>query len=163
MGKALLDLTPAPSYADIAHWVANICRCGAYPAIAQSIQEAAAALHEARELRALFWKVFDAQKNSQTIPTGAVTGLLDTARRRNASIAVYPDGSMTSLTAWGAFPLLALRAINLTLNPPRHGVRACDRCGWFFIDASRGRRRRWCSMKTCGNQAKAERYRSAHP
>jgi predicted RNA-binding Zn ribbon-like protein len=123
----------------------------------------AAALHEARELRALFWKVFDAQKNSQTIPTGAVTGLLDTARRRNASIAVYPDGSMTSLTAWGAFPLLALRAINLTLNPPRHGVRACDRCGWFFIDASRSRRRRWCSMKTCGNQAKAERYRSAHP
>ena len=38
----------------------------------------------------------------------------------------------------------------------------CDLCGWLFIDSSRGRRRRWCSMKTCGNQAKAARYRSAH-
>ncbi|WP_433493074.1 CGNR zinc finger domain-containing protein [Nocardia grenadensis] len=35
--------------------------------------------------------------------------------------------------------------------------------GWFFIGSSRGRRRRWCSMKTCGNQAKAARYRSSHP
>nr|WP_255307967.1 CGNR zinc finger domain-containing protein [Streptomyces marincola] len=42
-------------------------------------------------------------------------------------------------------------------------MRACDRCGWFFIDSSRGRRRRWCSMKTCGNQAKAARYRSSRP
>ncbi|HEY9413327.1 MAG TPA: CGNR zinc finger domain-containing protein, partial [Pseudonocardia sp.] len=73
------------------------------------------------------------------------------------------DGSMTPLAAEGVFTILALRAITLVLAPPPQGVRACDSCGWFFIDFSRSRRRRWCSMKTCGNQAKAARYRSTHP
>jgi len=42
--KALLARNPSPSYDQIAEWMnGNICRCGCYPAIAQSIQEAAAA------------------------------------------------------------------------------------------------------------------------
>nr|WP_260152271.1 CGNR zinc finger domain-containing protein [Hoyosella altamirensis] len=56
-----------------------------------------------------------------------------------------------------------MQGIRLVLSPPSQPVRACDRCGWFYLDTSRSRRRRWCSMKTCGNQAKAARYRSAHP
>src|SRR5262249_39463409 len=48
LAKALLAATPAPTYADIAHWMTNECRCGAYPAIAASILEAAQAhRHEA--------------------------------------------------------------------------------------------------------------------
>lgn len=31
-------------------------------------------------------------------------------------------------------------------------------CGWLFIDASPSGRRRWCSMETCGNRAKAQRH-----
>lgn len=42
-------------------------------------------------------------------------------------------------TPGGAFTVLALRAVTLILNPPPQGVRACDRCGWFFVDSSRGR------------------------
>lgn len=38
-------------------------------------------------------------------------------------------------------------------------VRQCDRCTWFFIDRGRGRGRRWCDMRTCGNRAKAEAFR----
>jgi predicted RNA-binding Zn ribbon-like protein len=30
-------------------------------------------------------------------------------------------------------------------------------CGYLFIDTSRNRSRRWCSMNTCGNRAKASR------
>lgn len=121
------------------------------------------ALEEARALRGLLWEVFDAQKDGHTIPADAFTGLFDTARRGIAHVTVSPDGSMNSPDADGTFTILALRATTLVLNPPPQGVRACDRCGWFFIDSSRGRRRRWCSMKTCGNQAKAARYRSTHP
>jgi predicted RNA-binding Zn ribbon-like protein len=120
------------------------------------------ALGEARALRARLWEVFDAQKDGHTIPADAFKGLLDTARSGSAHVAISPDGSMTSPDADGALAMLALHAIMLVLNPPPQGVRACDRCGWFFIDSSRGRRRRWCSMKTCGNQAKAARYRAAH-
>jgi predicted RNA-binding Zn ribbon-like protein len=117
-------------------------------------------LEEARALRALFWTVFDAQKVGRTIPADAFTGLLDIAHRGITNITVNPDGSMTPLAVDGGFTILALRATTLVLNPPPQGVRACDRCGWFFIDSSRGRRRRWCSMKTCGNQTKAARYRA---
>jgi aerobic-type carbon monoxide dehydrogenase small subunit (CoxS/CutS family) len=39
---ALLQENLAPTYDEIAHWMTgNICRCGCYPAIATSIQEAA--------------------------------------------------------------------------------------------------------------------------
>jgi aerobic carbon-monoxide dehydrogenase small subunit len=40
--KALLNVNPSPTHEDIAHWMTNVCRCGAYPAIAASILEAAA-------------------------------------------------------------------------------------------------------------------------
>ena len=122
-----------------------------------------AALEEARALRGLLWKAFDAQKDGRTIPADAFTGLLDTARRGIANVTLSPDGSMDSPDADGTLTILALRATALLLNPLPQGVRTCDRCGWFFIDSSRGRRRRWCSMRTCGNQAKADRYRSTHP
>jgi predicted RNA-binding Zn ribbon-like protein len=120
------------------------------------------ALEVARALRAMLWTVFDAQRDGRTIPADAFAGLLDTARRSVADLVVHPDGSTTSQGPQGAFAVVALSAITLALDPPSQGVRTCDRCGWFFIDSSRGRRRRWCSMKTCGNQAKAARYRSSH-
>ena len=39
-------------------------------------------------------------------------------------------------------------------------VRVCEgeRCGWFFLDRSPSKRRRWCSMSGCGNRAKARRH-----
>lgn len=38
-------------------------------------------------------------------------------------------------------------------------IRECGRCTWLFIDRGRGRGRRWCDMRTCGNRAKAEAFR----
>lgn len=32
-------------------------------------------------------------------------------------------------------------------------------CGYMFFDTSRNRSRRWCSMESCGNRAKVQRYR----
>lgn len=40
-------------------------------------------------------------------------------------------------------------------------IRKCadDRgCGYLFVDMSRNRSRRWCSMESCGNRAKATRH-----
>ncbi len=33
-----------------------------------------------------------------------------------------------------------------------------ENCGWLFMDLSRNRSRKWCSMKDCGNLVKARRY-----
>ncbi|MGH7913486.1 MAG: CGNR zinc finger domain-containing protein [Candidatus Binataceae bacterium] len=39
-------------------------------------------------------------------------------------------------------------------------VRECanDKCLWLFLDESKNGTRRWCSMKACGNRAKAHRH-----
>jgi len=41
-------------------------------------------------------------------------------------------------------------------------LKACGRhsCRWAFYDSSRNQSRTWCSMATCGNRTKAQRFRS---
>lgn len=43
-------------------------------------------------------------------------------------------------------------------------IRQCQdsSCGWLYIDRSRERNRRWCSMRDCGNRAKARRFYAQH-
>src|SRR5699024_7149053 len=118
----------------------------------QPFREPDDALAEARALRALFWVTFDAQTRGEQLPADSLTGLLDVARYGSAEVTVHPDGSATPRTGPGALAALALRGLGLVLSPPARPVRSCDRCGWFFLDTSRGRQRRWCSMATCGNQ-----------
>jgi predicted RNA-binding Zn ribbon-like protein len=40
-------------------------------------------------------------------------------------------------------------------------LRECGRpeCTQVYLDRSRGHRREWCSMKTCGNRVKASAFR----
>lgn len=40
-------------------------------------------------------------------------------------------------------------------------LKACarDDCRWVFYDSSRNHSGTWCSMRSCGNRAKAERFR----
>lgn len=58
----------------------------------------------------------------------------------------------------------AAAAAMLLLFPPGNDIRRCDadNCGGFFINESRSKPRRWCSMDGCGNRAKAARHRLAH-
>lgn len=57
------------------------------------------------------------------------------------------------------FPVL-IDAVELLLSSDLEKVRECQGpgCGWLFVDRSRGRPRRWCSMSDCGNKAKARRH-----
>jgi predicted RNA-binding Zn ribbon-like protein len=56
---------------------------------------------------------------------------------------------------------LAREAANLITSGEIKRVGECadDRgCGYLFIDTSRNHSRRWCSMESCGNRAKAQRH-----
>jgi predicted RNA-binding Zn ribbon-like protein len=55
---------------------------------------------------------------------------------------------------------LAVSAGRLLTSATLPRVRECagHPCGWLFIDTSRNRSRRWCSMESCGNRAKAKRH-----
>jgi len=71
------------------------------------------------------------------------------AKGKNLAEPIYP-------VVWSAADLLASERLRL--------VRSCgdERCGWFFLDTSPSGRRRWCSMKECGNRAKARRFYHAN-
>ncbi len=55
--------------------------------------------------------------------------------------------------------VLAMLAIEGFFTLPRDRLRSCPRCDWLFLDTSRGGKRRWCSMRTCGNREKVSRHR----
>ena len=48
-----------------------------------------------------------------------------------------------------------------TIARRRRELRICadESCQRIFLDRSRGKRRRWCSMRTCGNRAKVTSFR----
>lgn len=56
---------------------------------------------------------------------------------------------------------VARDAIDLFGGPDAARVRVCEHadCALLFLDSSRGRARRWCSMAACGNRAKAAGFR----
>jgi predicted RNA-binding Zn ribbon-like protein len=50
-------------------------------------------------------------------------------------------------------------AVELLISDELKRVKQCGRCDWLFLDRSRNRSRRWCSMDACGNRIKmARRY-----
>jgi predicted RNA-binding Zn ribbon-like protein len=55
-------------------------------------------------------------------------------------------------------------AAELVTSPDVARIRECGApdCNWLFLDHSRGGRRKWCDMSTCGNRAKARRYYERH-
>ncbi len=62
----------------------------------------------------------------------------------------------------GALTRLVEPLIELLEHGDRERLRTCANptCRWAFYDQSRGHRRRWCEMATCGNRAKAARHRA---
>jgi predicted RNA-binding Zn ribbon-like protein len=66
-----------------------------------------------------------------------------------------PDGPLET-PLW---PILR-SAGELLTSEERERIRECggSDCTWLFVDHSRNRSRRWCSMETCGNRAKARRH-----
>lgn len=65
--------------------------------------------------------------------------------------------------AWeGALARLAEPLVDAVATGDTDRFRICanDGCLWVFEDTSRTGRRRWCSMASCGNRAKAARHRA---
>lgn len=63
---------------------------------------------------------------------------------------------MLAPVLWSAGDLLTLAR--------RGRIRCCanEKCRWLFVDDSRAGTRRWCSMTSCGNRAKAKRHYERH-
>jgi predicted RNA-binding Zn ribbon-like protein len=54
--------------------------------------------------------------------------------------------------------LVAHAASELLTQGPLDRIKRCGGCPYLFLDESRNRSRRWCSMDDCGTQEKMRRF-----
>ncbi len=144
----------------------SIAHEGALAAQAQPDREAW--LERIRSARAALREVWDAAVEGRGAQAAAVAALNDVLvhaphvelRQGIAGVAVGhrhdPDATAEALASLTQ-PLVAAIATGET---GRFRVCANDGCRWVFEDTSRGGRRRWCDMSSCGNRAKVRRFRS---
>ena len=129
---------------------------------------ASRALQRARRLREALGRIFEAaakEERSSARDLRLLNAFLSAAlRRRRLELRGHGyDWSWTASDAGSLDALLSpivLAAAELLTSPERLKIRACaaEDCGWLFLDTSRSGRRRWCTMQSCGNRAKARRF-----
>ena len=128
-------------------------------------------LGEARELREAIDAGIAAAVAGEAPPRAAVTTIDDWLVHAGGRphLAVDATGApvlgerVASDSARRALGTLALDAAEILGTPEgRARLRICgaDDCSARFYDRSPAGRRRWCSMSTCGNTAKARRHRA---
>lgn len=142
--------------------------------------EAEAAFGAARELREAIYRIFSARVDGRPAPPDDLERLnaalpdalggLRVERTGGTDGEEGRDGDATPAYAWSrcdasetlAAPLrpIVRSAAELLVSGELDRVRECHgtSCTWLFLDQSRNRSRRWCSMETCGNRAKARRH-----
>lgn len=128
--------------------------------------KAEAAFGEVIELRETIFRLFSAAA-SGVMPSPRDLGRLNQALaqapkraqlRRVDDAYVWVETLKPTVPAllapvlWSAGDLLAGRQVQR--------VRQCanEKCLWLFLDDSKSGTRRWCSMSSCGNRAKAHRH-----
>ncbi|MCR3750109.1 CGNR zinc finger domain-containing protein [Lentzea californiensis] len=155
------ELVKSPS--DVLAWCASAGLFEEAPTLAEA--SAADLVLEFRAVREQVWAVFNAVARNEEMPAEPLGALLERAgtgvgAARVQQIDASLDRFVADWAAPGAIPsILSLLAVQALFSLPPERIRACGRCGWLFLDSSRGRRRRWCSMSTCGNREKASRHR----
>jgi predicted RNA-binding Zn ribbon-like protein len=127
----------------------------------------ARALRAARALRSALDPIFRAIAVGSDPPHGSLTELEGFARRALIPATLARTRASDVLVRWTwpaddpATPVhrLALSAVDLLGDAGELArLHRCHGCCWLFLDHSRGRGRRWCSMADCGGEAKKRRY-----
>lgn len=132
-------------------------------------EEATRVLHSALELRGALHDVFAAHAAGGPAPRHALDRLNNHLAEALRHARISGEGGAFQWTWEGApdapdrmlWPL-AWSAGELLTSDQLPRLRMCggEGCGWLFIDTSKNRSRRWCSMSDCGNRAKVRRFRA---
>ena len=125
----------------------------------------AALIAAVAELRYAAAQLFTAVAQQIELPYAALHQILQSAAHGDAVLLAVPDDdraachlSFRRMSVEGIAAALALLVLDGVFRLPKTRIRACPRCGWLFCDRSKGGRRRWCSMRECGNREKVSRY-----
>jgi predicted RNA-binding Zn ribbon-like protein len=154
-------------YDDVAIWCARLGviserQAASLRATARRDGRAAArALSRTRELRdELLYPIFRALADGKQPRAALLDRLRDRECEALADAHLGPGG-----WAWPApreltDPLRPIvhAAVELLSHGPLDRLKTCGNCRWLFLDESRNRSRRWCSMDECGTQIKHARF-----
>jgi predicted RNA-binding Zn ribbon-like protein len=146
------------------------------PAVARKLQarsgpECLRIVTQARALREHFFRILAAAHAGDPPPQAdldAIAAAAPLARAARVLVAQksgglasyrwsYPRSVETPMHACA----LAVEGL-LIMDIDRGRIRKCGAsdCEVYFIDTSKGHRRRWCSMENCGNREKQRRWRA---
>lgn len=130
--------------------------------------EAGAVLNRAIEAREGLFRIFSALAQGKAPRDSDILGLNETLRDTLGRLQVRrvkdqfhwewtSDPNALDAMLW---PIVRAAA-ELLVQPERNRVRQCANhpiCQWLFLDKSKNRSRRWCSMDLCGSRDKVKRY-----
>ncbi|WP_348788974.1 ABATE domain-containing protein [Leifsonia sp. NPDC080035] len=123
----------------------------------------AADVEEAVELREAIYALVFARMHEEALPAGAVTVVNRHASGSPVGLRLDRDGAVVRDARVGeGLAQLARQTVEIVGGPEGAVLRECGRpeCTQVYLDHSRGHRREWCSMKTCGNRMKATAFRA---
>jgi predicted RNA-binding Zn ribbon-like protein len=153
--------------ADLADWLTRARLTTAPRTTARAVT--AHELAEARRLREAISRCVDAVLAGDRCPTAALATLNRWAARHRPPVPTLRQGTPPrAATAPPADPVAAALAataadaVALLGTDQRDTLRVCAAtdCGIRFADRSPAGRRQWCSMRRCGNRAKARAHRT---
>ncbi|GAB2827687.1 CGNR zinc finger domain-containing protein [Actinocorallia aurea] len=121
-------------------------------------------LSAARELRESIYALVTARIDGAPLPPAAVAAVNGHAARLPVGLALGDAGILRSGTAAQGLASLARETVAIIGGDEAQLLRECGRpeCTQVYLDRSRGHRREWCAMRTCGNRVKAAAFRARH-
>ena len=144
--------------ADLARWVIGAGLLDAPPAVT------ADGLGRAKALREALFALLTAMIEKTSTRPGDLEVINDAAACPRPVLHLDGDGLHREGDLEAALAALAHDGLDLFGSLDRDLLHWCadPACTRPFLDRSRGGRRRWCDMKTCGDRAKAAAYRRRH-
>ncbi|MDT0429346.1 MULTISPECIES: CGNR zinc finger domain-containing protein [Streptomyces] len=119
-------------------------------------------VEQATTVREAVYQLVTARRLGAGYDDTALAVLNHAARRPSAVPQLTPSGRRTEATPEEALSTVARLAVELLSGPDVPLLKECGNpeCTRVYIDRSRGTRRQWCGMESCGNRIKAAAYRA---
>ncbi|MFJ3309494.1 CGNR zinc finger domain-containing protein [Streptomyces sp. NPDC086549] len=119
-------------------------------------------LETALELRESIYSLVEARVAGAQLPAAAVALVNRHAAQPPVVLRLGPEGASRQGSASQGLATIARQAVEIIGGGDAALLRECGRpeCTQVYLDRSRGHRREWCAMRTCGNRVKAAAFRA---
>ncbi|MET7511874.1 ABATE domain-containing protein [Streptomyces sp. NPDC005480] len=119
-------------------------------------------LETAIDLRESIYSLVAARLAGESLPAADVNEVNRHAGGLPVKVQLGPDGLRHTGSVSQGLSTLARATVEMLGGDESALLRECARpeCTQVYLDRSRGHRREWCAMRTCGNRVKAAAYRA---